>query len=457
MPEYDLLIRGATPMPAIGVAGGLIAGFQAGSAREEIDAGGLLVMPGVIDAHVHFNEPGRTEWEGWATGSRAAVAGGVTAVCDMPLNSHPPVVTVEAFEAKRRAANAQAVCDFGLWGGLVPGHVDDLEPLAAAGVIGFKAFMANSGIDDFPKVDLGTLRAGMQRAAALGLPVAVHAEFDRPRDSGGGTGVADYLASRPVDSECDAIRAAIDLAGETGCALHVVHVSSGRGLSLIAEARAASGVDVTAETCPHYLVFTAEDMQRLGAVAKCAPPFRDAAERAALLAHVRAGHVDTIGSDHSPSPWAMKQQDDFFRVWGGIAGIQHLLPLLLDSDAGDTAAARLGADAGGVGLPHQLIARLTAENVARRFRLAGKGRLKVGYDADLTLVDLRDDYVITPDALRYRHRVSPYVGRRLRARVRRTLLRGRTVFHDNRITADRGGRLLTPSPSPSSSPSTRPC
>src|SRR5581483_10313399 len=152
MPEYDLLIRGATPLPEIGIAGGVVAGFEAGSAREEIDAGGLLVLPGVIDAHVHFNEPGRTEWEGWATGSRAAVAAGVTVVCDMPLNSSPPVVTVEAFEAKRRAAEGQAVCDFGLWGGLIPGHVDDLEPLAAVGVIGFKAFMANSGIDDFPKV-----------------------------------------------------------------------------------------------------------------------------------------------------------------------------------------------------------------------------------------------------------------------------------------------------------------
>ncbi len=178
MPEYDLLVRGASPLPEIGIADGAIAGFTAASAREEIDATGLIVMPGVIDAHVHFNEPGRTEWEGWATGSRAAVAGGVTTVCDMPLNSHPPVVTAEAFDAKRRAAEAQSICDFALWGGLVPGHVDDLDALAACGAIGFKAFMADSGIDDFPKVDLDTLRAGMRRAAALGLPVAVHAEFD---------------------------------------------------------------------------------------------------------------------------------------------------------------------------------------------------------------------------------------------------------------------------------------
>ena len=190
MPEYDLLVRGASPLPEIGIADGAIAGFTAASAREEIDATGLIVMPGVIDAHVHFNEPGRTEWEGWATGSRAAVAGGVTTVCDMPLNSHPPVVTADAFEAKRRAAEARSICDFALWGGLIPGHVGDLDALAACGAIGFKAFMAGSGIDDFPKVDLETLREGMRRAAALGLPVAVHAEFDRDvRAARHGTGV----------------------------------------------------------------------------------------------------------------------------------------------------------------------------------------------------------------------------------------------------------------------------
>jgi allantoinase len=506
MAEYDLLIRGAFPLPAIGIANGLFAGFEAASARAEVDATGLIVLPGVIDAHVHFNEPGRTEWEGWATGSRAAVAGGVTMVCDMPLNSTPPVVTVEAFEAKRRAAEARAICDFALWGGLIPGHVDDLEPLAAAGVIGFKAFMAHSGIDDFPKVDLATLRAGMSRAARLGLTVAVHAEFDRPRDSAAdaaaaaaeapaslgaragadaagahsidaaaagarGTSVRDYLASRPIDSECDAIRAAIDIAADTGCALHVVHVSSGRGVSIIAEAR-ARGVDVTGETCPHYLVFTDADMERLGAVAKCAPPFRDAAERAALIDHVRGGRVDTIGSDHSPSPWTLKTHDDFFRVWGGISGIQHLLPLLLSGGASATASDSgsgrgAASDASlGVGLEPALVARLTAENVAERFRLPGKGRLAVGFDADLTLVDLggraaaeavdagtrhggddsRGGYEVTAESLFYRHRISPYVGRHLSARVCRTIRRGQTVFDSGRITADAGGRLLLPQP-----------
>jgi allantoinase len=430
VPEYDLLVRGAQPWPEIGIADGRIAGFDRASARDEIDATGLLVLRGVVDAHVHFNEPGRTDWEGWTTGSRAAVAGGTTTVCDMPLNSHPPLVTAEAFARKRDAALAQSLCDFALWGGLVPGHVDQLDALAACGVIGFKAFMAASGIDDFPKVDRATLRAGMARAASLGLPVAVHAELDGadfPAPLRTGTRVADYLASRPVASECAAIEMALELAGETGCALHVVHVSSGSGLALITAAR-ANGVDVTAETCPHYLVFTGADMERLGAVAKCAPPFRDSAERDRLLRDVREGRVDTLGSDHSPAPWAMKAHEDFFEVWGGIAGVQHLLPLALD----------LGLDAA-------LVSRLTSEQVARRFRLRGKGRMVEGQDADLTLVEIGGSHEITADSLFYRHRVSPYVGRRLGMRVRRTLLRGTTVYCDGRVTSGRGGQLLVPS------------
>jgi allantoinase len=432
MPDFDLLIRGAEPFPEIGIADSRTVAFTAGSARDELDASGLLVLPGVVDAHVHFNEPGRTDWEGWTTGSRAAVAGGVTTVCDMPLNSHPPVVNAAAFEAKRAAAEAQSICDFALWGGLIPGHLDDMALLAARGAIGFKAFMASSGVEDFPTVDFPTLRAGMQRAAELGLPVAVHAELDRAFHARGGASVRDYLASRPIASECNAIRAAIDIAGETGCALHIVHVSCGSGVALIAEAR-ANGVDVTTETCPHYLVLTDDDMERLGAVAKCAPPLRDNAERTALWEHVRAGRVDTIGSDHSPAPWVLKEQVDFFRAWGGISGVQHLLPVLLDA-----------------GLDPTQVAQLTAQHPARRFRLRQKGELEVGADADLAFVEMGGSHEVHAESLFYRHRHSPYVGRRLRARVRYTVLRGRIVFGahvDGRcaIIAAGGGRLLTPS------------
>jgi allantoinase len=437
MPDFDLLIHGAEPFSEIGIADGRIAAFTAGSAREGLDARGLLVLPGVVDAHVHFNEPGRTDWEGWTTGSRAAVAGGVTTVCDMPLSSYPPVVNAAAFDAKRAAAEAQSICDFALWGGLIPGHLDDLAPLAQRGAIGFKAFMASSGVEDFPAVDLATLRAGMQRAAELGLPVAVHAELDRGFRARGGASVRDYLASRPIASECDAIRAALEIAGETGCALHIVHVSCGSGVALIAEAR-ANGVDVTAETCPHYLVLTGDDMERLGAVAKCAPPLRDDAERTALWEHVRAGRVDTIGSDHSPSPWALKEQPDFFRVWGGISGVQHLLPVLLDA-----------------GLDPAVLVQLIAKHPARLFRLRQKGGIEIGADADLAFVEMGGSHEVDVESLLYRHRHSPYVGRRLRARVRCTVLRGRIVFRAHvdghhvdghcAIIAAGGGRLLTPS------------
>jgi allantoinase len=425
MPEFDLLIRGARPLPEIGIADGKIVGFASGSAREEIDASGLIVLPGVVDAHVHFNEPGRTDWEGWETGSCGAVAGGVTTVCDMPLNSTPPVMDAKAFDAKFAAAKEKSVCDFALWGGLTSQNVDRLEELAARGVMGFKAFMAHSGIDDFPRADLATLRAGMKRAVKLNLPVAVHAEFDRdlPRP---GTGVRDYLASRPIESECAAIAAALEIAGETGCALHVVHVSSSEGLSLIADAK-RRGVNATSEVCAHYLIFTGEDVERLGAVAKCAPPMRDAGNLAALWKHVRAGNVDTLGSDHSPSPWKLKEHADFFKVWGGISGVQHLLPVLLDG-----------------GLEPVSIARLASEAPARRFRLPDKGKLEVGADADLSLVDLRESTTVCAEDLFYRHKHSPYIGRCLRARVRRTILRGKTVFLDGKIVGPGGGKLIKP-------------
>ncbi len=425
MPDFDLLILGAQPHPAIGIRGTEITALAEGSAREVLHADGLVVLPGLVDAHVHFNDPGRADWEGWSTGSRAALAGGITTVCDMPLNSTPPVATAEAFDAKHVAGEAGSLCDFALWGGLVPGHLDDLEPLAERGVMGFKAFMSGSGIDDFPKADLATLREGMKRAARLGVPVGVHAEFDRPH--AGGSRVRDYLASRPIESECEAITAAIEIAGETGCALHVVHVSSARGLAIITAAR-ARGVNVTAETCTHYLIFTGDDMERLGAVAKCAPPMRDAVNRHELWDRLRAGDIQTIGSDHSPSPWSMKTDPDFFKVWGGISGVQHLLPVLLSA-----------------GLEPEWLAYFAASNPARRFRLPGKGEIAVGYDADLTLVDRSVRDTITTESLLYRHRHSPYVGRPVTARVRRTILRGQTAWIDGNIPADGPrGRLLTP-------------
>ncbi len=288
----------------------------------------------MIDAHVHFNQPGRTDWEGFTTGSRAAAAGGTTTVFEMPLNAQPPTIDGWSFDLKRAAAETDSFVDFALWGGLIPGNVDQLETLRDRGVIGLKAFMCDSGIDDFPAVNEMELRAGMQRAAELGLIVAVHAEsqqmtqrLTQERIAAGKTSVRDYLDSRPVEAELEAIRQATDLAGETGCRLHVVHVSCGRGIEVIAQAR-ARGVDVSCETCPHYLLLSEEDMERLGAVAKCAPPLRAPNEQKDLRTLLH--EITTIGSDHSPAPWSMKERANFFDVWGGISSCQHLLSLLLE-------------------------------------------------------------------------------------------------------------------------------
>ena len=448
--SFDVLVRRATVAGTgpggerrldIGVTDGLIAALGpelAGPATEEIDATGLHLMPGVVDAHVHFNEPGRADWEGFETGTRALAAGGATSAIDMPLNAHPPTVTTAAFDEKRRCLERSALVDMALWGGLVPGGVEAMDELASRGVVGFKAFMCSSGIDDFPGVDDLTLYEGMCRARSLALPVSVHAESEaitaglaqRARAEGR-TAMRDFLASRPSVAELEAIARAIALAEDSGCSLHVVHVSTGRGVGLVAEAR-ARGVDVTCETCPHYLVLTEEDAAVLGNVAKCTPPLRPRSESEALWHALADGTLPMVASDHSPAPWAMKDADDAFAAWGGISGCQTMLALLLSEGHR------------GRGLELDLIARVTSGYVARRFCLAGKGRLDPGADADLVLVDLAGSRALCAEDLYYRHRHSPFVGRTLRARVARTLVRGRTVFADGQIVGPPAGRLLIP-------------
>lgn len=446
MTAFDLLIRGGTVVAPdgvrhadVGVVDGRIAAIAPeldGGAREEIDATGLHVLPGAVDAHVHFNDPGRDDYEGFETGTRAAAAGGTTTVVDMPLNALPPTIDAAAFDRKRAVLEQRARIDVALWGGLVPGNVDRLEELAARGVVGFKAFMAATGMPEFPMADDLTLYEGMQVAARLGLPVAVHAESEpitsalaaRARREGR-TAMRDYLGTRPAVAEVEAIGRALLLAEETGCALHVVHVSTGRGVALVAAAR-ARGIDATCETCPHYLVLDEADAERIGAVAKCAPPLRPAAEREALWAAL--DDVSFVASDHSPAPPERKTGDDLLAVWGGISGVQILLGVLLDAGHHERALAL------------ERIAELGAAGAARRLRLAGKGRLAPGADADLALVDLPGVTEVTPESLHQRHKHSPWIGRTLRGRIARTLVRGRTVVAEGRVVSPPAGRLVIP-------------
>lgn len=445
MSAYDLILRGGTLVGVgdsdLGVTDGKISEIAPdlkGTATEELDASGLHVFAGAIDAHVHFNEPGRTHWEGFTTGSRSLAAGGMTTFVEMPLNAYPPTNDARSFDEKVALAKASSIVDFAFYGVLVPGNLDHMEELAERGVAGFKAFMSTTGTIDFQSADDLTLYEGMEKAAGLGLPVLVHAEnrgitdeLARRRVGTHRTTMRDYLDSRPVVAELEAIERVILFAGETGCSLHIVHVSTGRGAALVAAAR-ERGVDVTCETCAHYLVFTEEDAEALGAVAKCAPPLRPQEALEALWEQIQEGNVEFVTSDHSPCPPDMKAGEDMFRAWGGIAGCQSLMNVMLDEGCH------------GRGLPLEEVAALLSGNVADRFGFSYKGRLEVGIDADLALVDLDGISTLRRRDLQYRHEISPYVGRAFTGEVLRTIVRGTTVFREGEIVSEPGGRLVKP-------------
>ena len=399
------------------------------------------MFPGVVDPHVHFNEPGRADWEGFAHGSRALAAGGVTSYLDMPLNAIPPVIDKTSFLAKWNLGKANSLVDFGLWGGLTPGNLDQMQELTDCGVIGFKAFMASSGVDDFPMADDGTLYEGMKRAAELEQIVAVHAENDaltarlaRQAVAEGRLTVRDYLDSRPAIAEMEAVQRAILFAWETECPLHIVHVSTARAVELIAGAK-AQGLNVSCETCPHYLILTEEDAERLQALAKCAPPLRSADEQAGLWEQFQAGAIDLVASDHSPAPPEVKWGKNIFSAWGGIAGCQSTFALLLTE--------ALGAEHQ---MPLERLGEALSTNAARRFRLhPAKGEIAVGADADLLIVDINADVALREQDLYYRHPAnSPYLGRQLRGRILRTMLRGETIVKDGRIQGKPSARFLRP-------------
>ncbi len=400
-----------------------------------IDAGDAVLLPGLTDTHVHINEPGRTEWEGFDSATRAAAAGGVTTLLDMPLNSIPAVTDVAALEAKRDAARGRIHVDVGLWAGAVPGNEDSRAVLHRAGAFGFKAFLCDSGVAEFPPLDAPALAVALEQAAALGTVLLVHAEWPAALATAPAASDprrhATWLATRPVAAETEAVARLIAGARRTGARVHVVHVSSAAALELLATAR-AEGVRVTAETCPHHLVFAAEDIADGDTLCKCAPPIRSAADREALWAALGGGVLDAVVTDHSPSPPAAKHlgTGDFLRAWGGIASLGLALPLVW------TEARRRG-------VPLAEVVRWLSAGPARLAGLeAAKGAIVAGRDADLVVFDPDAEWEVEPARLRFRHPHTPYAGRRVRGVVRATYLAGEPVYSDGHSIGPARGRLL---------------
>jgi allantoinase len=437
MTDLDVVVTGArdvgdSPLD-LGLRDGRIAALAddlRGAAPIEIDATALHVLPGAVDVHVHCNAPGHADWEGVEHGTAALACAGTTTAAEMPHHASPPTLDVASLRAKQAAWEGRAAVDYALWGGIVPGNRDDLPELAAHGVVGLKAYMVTPRSAEFAAVDDDTLLEAMRFAAAAGLPVAVHAEDDAIvrhatsalADAPGS--YADYLASRPVRAELEAVARALAMAEESGCALHLAHLSSGESVALVLAAR-RRGADVTCETCPHYLTFTAEEAERLGTVAKCAPPIRPAPARDRLWRALRDGDIDFVSSDHSPCPPA-ERAGSFLAARAGINAAHSLLPTLLSA-----------------GLPLPDVVRRSATHAARRFGLPGKGTIEPGADADLALVELAAPHTLTEADLQTRHRQSPFLGLTFTGRVRATLVRGVVVARDGRPTGARPGRLLS--------------
>jgi allantoinase len=402
-----------------------------------VDAGDSLVFPGLVDTHVHINDPGRSDWEGFATATRAAAAGGVTTLLDMPLNSIPPTTTVEALEAKRAAARDRCAVDVGFLGGVVPGNAASLAPLHEASVFAFKCFLCPSGVEEFPAMSAPELRDVAPALSRLDALLMVHAEWPAVLDrvgspTGNRRSHARWLASRPVEAETEAVRFLIALSRETKLRVHVVHVSAAETLELIAAAR-EEGVSISAETCPHYLGFAAEEIPDGATEYKCAPPIRERRHREALWEGLARGRFDVVVSDHSPAPPELKlcHEGDFFAAWGGIASLQLRLPIVWT-----LARARGYA-------PEDLVPWL-CEGPARLVRLSSrKGRIAPGCDADLVIWDADSEFVVEPAVLRHRHRTTPWLGRPLAGVVEATYLRGERIYARAAPDPPARGRLLT--------------
>lgn len=405
-----------------------------------IDASGCLVVPGFIDAHVHFNDPGRTDWEGIDTGSRAAAIGGTTTIFDMPLNCSPSVTTIKNLHNKTEYLNSKSYVDYALWGGMTGDSVSDYEELAkmSEGIIGWKAFMSESGIDDFPYVSPGQLKHAMKIAAQQNKILALHAEWEEEihnlttfyKKQNNLNERKAFLASRPISAEEQAVRYALEAAAKYGTSVHFVHISSPRVVELIQEAK-KSGINATVETCPHYLIFDEEDFLHSGAILKCAPPLRPSEEVEGLWECILKGWIDTIGSDHSPCLYSMKNTESIWDAWGGIQGVQFTWLALLDE-----ALKRK--------MPLKDIVPLGTANVADVFGISGqKGRIKPGLDGDLALISLDETTIADQQSIAFRNQYSPYENRKFLLKVKKTILRGTVIYDDQTgVTGEKYGQSI---------------
>ena len=404
-----------------------------------IEAGDSVVMPGLVDSHVHVNEPGRTEWEGYETATRAAAAGGVTTIVDMPLNSIPATTTLDAFEQKLGEAEGKCSVDVAFWGGVVPGNVNELAPLVERGVCGFKCFLIHSGVDEFPHVTEDDLRIAMPELARLDTVLLVHAELEGPVNEaatviagGDPSSYNTFLRSRPRAAEDEAIALMVRLCRETGARVHIVHHSSSDSLDLLRQAR-AEGLPITVETCPHYLTFAAEDIEAGHTHFKCCPPVRERENREKLWQAVRDGTIDMIVSDHSPCTPELKKLEtgDFLDAWGGISALQFSLPVMWTNFRSR-------------GFDLTDLARLMCEAPAKLAGLESrKGRLAPGFDADIVVWDPDAAFTVDPDLVYHRHKLTPYSGREVYGRVETVYVRGRSVYDRGSFTSEPAGELIT--------------
>lgn len=443
-----IVTSGKLQPAAIAIADGRVAAVlphsEIGGANELIDAGDLVVMPGLVDSHVHINEPGRTEWEGFATATRAAAAGGITTLVDMPLNSIPPTTTVEGLRLKKAAAAGQCWIDAGFWGGVIPGNLGQLEPMLREGARGFKCFLVHSGVSEFPNVDLPQLEAAMRELSRLGGTLLVHAELPEPieaaarsvagsagRKTGPPESYLRYLRSRPREAENLAIELLIRLSRSTGCRVHIVHLSSSDAIPMFQQAR-EEGVPITAETCAHYLHFAAEEIPAGATEYKCAPPIRERENRERLWAGLLDGTIGMIVSDHSPCAPNLKCKEtgDFLQAWGGISSVQFGLSVIW------TEARRRGCSL-------EQIAEWMCAAPAKLAGLAGrKGAIAPGCDADFVIWNPDESFTIDPQTVRHRHSVTPYAGERVCGVVEQTLVRGQVVYDRGRFAEFPAGQLL---------------